>query len=262
MGKKEVDFSEGVYKVPVFTSVTREEFIKETAIGKNVVHKVSGWTGEVRVIFPDWGVEVWVPKYGNVRQRWSWGMITRRYPRFIKRFPRPFRFPRALPTLQCHCKIGLMEVEGVSQVKCLRCGFLIGNEAFPRRFELAKKRLKSWIDGQAAHSGDHPKLGKKTGSPRSTSKRVVRKARTKRAAHNRIQTRKKAQAPQAHKRNLVVRSRGRKEKTNGPRKAKGKVSRSKKVQQDAEIPKATGNDQRQESGREQTEATPTLENIK
>jgi hypothetical protein len=107
--------------------ITREEFIKETVVGKRVVHRASGVTGEVRLVIPDWGVEVWnfsdkYPRKGE-RERWSWAMITKRFPRDIKRFPRPFRFPRLLPTLQCHCKIGKMEVIGVSQVKCLRCNF-------------------------------------------------------------------------------------------------------------------------------------------
>ena len=190
--------------------ITREEFIRETVPGKRVVHRISGYTGEVRTVFPEWGVEVWVPDRGYERERWSWSMITKRFPRTIKRFPRPFRFPRLMPTLICHCRIGRMEVKGENRVRCLRCGFLIdAAESFPDRFERASKLLKRYLDEKLVRLRSSKKRkgeGRKTDQAR---KRPVSQNRPKRKASGRSQKPKPKR--QKNKGGLVVRPTRRKE---------------------------------------------------
>lgn len=109
-------------------------------IGDRVVQKSSGMTGEIRDIIPGWGVEVW--NYNRNRERWWWDSITVRIPRKIKRYPRPFRFPRLRPTKCCHCRVGRMVVIGENKVKCTKCKFLIGNESFPNRIARASGFLR------------------------------------------------------------------------------------------------------------------------
>jgi len=109
-----------------------------------VVDTITGRTAMVHKIFPKAGVQVWVKERGQERENWSWGHITVRQPRRIKRYPRPFRWPREEPTHQCHCKIGKMEVENVEErkVRCQRCKELIGSESFPNRIERATALLE------------------------------------------------------------------------------------------------------------------------
>jgi hypothetical protein len=109
-----------------------------------VVDTVVGRTAEAYKILPGFGVQVWVKERGMELENWPWKMVTIRQPRLVKRYPRPFRFPREEPTKQCHCKIGLMEVVSVeeAQVRCTRCKFLVGSESYPRRIERAEESLR------------------------------------------------------------------------------------------------------------------------
>jgi hypothetical protein len=139
---------EGLSKVGLLMKATAERlallWANQIGIGQRVVLKSSGTTGEVKKILP-WGVEVEV-KFGKVeREIWSWEMIVKRNPRSIKRYPRPFRFPRTEVTKQCHCKGGPMSIvpRGDNAVRCQnkKCKQLIGSEGFPKRIEQASKLL-------------------------------------------------------------------------------------------------------------------------
>jgi hypothetical protein len=167
----------------------RAFWLTQLVPGCRILERVSGTTGEIRKIF-DWGVEVWVPDLNYSRQNWTWTMLATRFPRKIKRYPRPFRFPRMKPIRCCHCQIGRMVVEGANKVRCMRCRFLIGDESFPKRIARATAMLK-----------------KKLLEPKP--KRKVRKGvvRRKGKASHRNVSRKKVS------RGVGVRSRGRKEKS-------------------------------------------------
>lgn len=151
---------------------------RELVLGNRVIHEASGFTGEVRKTYA-WGVEVWVPALGNSREIWSWPMITVRTPRIIKRYPRPFRWPREIPTEQCHCKIGRMEVEGENQVRCTRCKKLVGNEAFPARFRRASQFLRKAYPDQKSKTQFSPRVER----PR---RRKTPRIRPKRKASHRV----------------------------------------------------------------------------
>jgi hypothetical protein len=140
-------------------------------IGDRVVQTASGYTGEIYQMFP-WGVQVWNPDRGNERENWSWAMITVRTPRLVKRYPRPFRWPREIPTEQCHCKIGRMEVEGEHEVRCTRCKKLVGSEAYPRRFLRASKLLRSAYSGRKSKKQTSPRVerSKRRKAPRARPK--------------------------------------------------------------------------------------------
>jgi hypothetical protein len=149
-------------------------------IGHRIIEKVSGMTGEIYKI-QNWGVQVWVPMLGNEKQNWTWAMLATRFPRKIKRYPRPFRFPREVPTECCHCKMGRMEVEGENQVRCTRCKFLIGDESFPRRIKRATSFLKKKYAQPRGRRSLRPRVDrskhKKTSYPRNTRHQTLRKAK-------------------------------------------------------------------------------------
>jgi hypothetical protein len=123
-----------------------EEYGMKNIIPGNsrVVDTVIGRTAEVYKLLPGFGVQVWIKERGYERENWPWHMITVRQPRYLKRYPRPFRWPREEPTKQCHCKIGRMELEDVEQnaVRCTRCKQLIGSESYPRRIERATDLIR------------------------------------------------------------------------------------------------------------------------
>lgn len=121
--------------------MTPEDGLK-LLMGNRVVHKVSGNTGEIHKFIGVWGVQVWNLDRGCERENWWWASVLIRIPRNIKRYPRPFRFPRLEKTLVCHCKIGKMVVEGPNKVRCTRCKKLVGDESFPRRIVRASGMLR------------------------------------------------------------------------------------------------------------------------
>ena len=148
-----------------------------------VVDKITGRTALVHKILPKFGVQVWVKERGQERENWGWNMITVRQPRRLKRYPRPFRWPREEPSQQCHCKIGLMEAEDVEEraVRCQRCKKLVGSESFPRRIERAEELLRK---------ADRAKQSKG-----KVSKRVLgrRKRKANRKAKISVKARKRSQ---------------------------------------------------------------------
>lgn len=216
--------------------MTREQG-KQVRVGDRVVYRTSGSTGEVRVIIPDWGVEVWVRDHNNARERWWWDSITTRIPRVIKRYPRPFRFARLQPSKCCHCPEGVMvaiprknkksihrmaikrkmEVVNVASgygVRCNWCNSLIGSESFPERIRRARTSLK-----RAEEKGTlpHPRNKKATGKKKRRTS--PSRDRPKRSSSPRVQSGPKKKAPKTSSRNVVLRSKRRKEKPNGTKKA-------------------------------------------
>jgi hypothetical protein len=125
-----------------------EYWTKQLAIGSVVVHKTSGFSAPVFKLL-SWGVEIWSPFRLGEREIWSWEMIVKRQPRSIKRYPRPWRFPRTAPTNQCHCKGGPMILERRERhaVRCQnkKCKKLIGSEAFPARYRRAEALLRAAV---------------------------------------------------------------------------------------------------------------------
>ena len=138
-----------------------------------VIDTVIGRTAMVRKILPGFGVQVWVKERGYERENWPWANLTIRSPRLIKRWPRPFRFPREVPSEICHCKIGRMEVENVEEraVRCQRCKYLVAYESFPNRIERATIMLRK---------ADRPvKVPKENNVQKRVSRRRKRKARSR-----------------------------------------------------------------------------------
>lgn len=181
-----------------------------------VVDNVVGRTAEVYKILPKFGVQVWVKERGFERENWPWAMILLRQPRYLKRYPRPFRWPREEETKQCHCKIGRMEVESVEQnsVRCQRCKNLIGSESFPRRIKRASDMLRK-ADRQKSRQSLHQGVPRRT--PRQKSRRRV--ARRKKE-------RRSPQRRQVHRR-LVVRYKRRSDAKSSNRKTRKRASDSK-----------------------------------
>lgn len=147
-----------------------------------VVDMITGRTERVHKVLPTFGVQVWVKERSMERENWPWSWLTVRRPRLIKRYPRPFRFPRAVPTQQCHCKIGRMEVENVEErrVRCTRCEKLVGCEAYPRRIERAEDFLRRAclrIERENKVQGGISRRTRKI-SRRSKSSRKVGKSRS------------------------------------------------------------------------------------
>jgi hypothetical protein len=109
--------------------------------GHRVVEVRAGMTGEIYKVF-HWGVQVFNLDRQCEMEEWPWSMFTVRTPCTIVRYPRSLRFPRLVPSQQCHCIRGKLEVEGVGKVRCCKCGFLVGSESFPHRFAKAVKLLR------------------------------------------------------------------------------------------------------------------------
>jgi len=120
---------------------TARWWLSQVFPGRRVIEKTSGHTGEIYQIFP-FGVQVWNMDTGYNRENWVWSMMTLRHPRLVKRYPRPFRWPREKLTEVCHCKVGRMEVEGHGKVRCTRCKYLVGSESYPNRLERASGFLR------------------------------------------------------------------------------------------------------------------------
>lgn len=175
-----------------------------------VVETVTGRTGKVYKILPKFGVQVWTQK-DQSRQNWWWGMITLRTPRSIKRYPRPLRFPRDVPSEMCHCPSGREEVEGASTVRCLKCKKLIGSESFPKRICRAEVKLCKHLFVQPAKVHPRSKVQKRKNRPsnrkasrgpkrsvtaRKKSSSRVRSIRGGRIGTNKTQT-KRAAVPKA-----------------------------------------------------------------
>lgn len=159
----------------------REFWKPKVHIGQRLAHSASWVGGTVYRIF-HWGVEVWVDNRKGERENWSWGQFIRRQPRLFKRHPRTGRFPRLVPTKQCHCKKGELKVVrgGDCAVRCQTCRQLIGSESFPNRFRKAakllylaalKKQSKAAIPARGVQSGHrkanrHRKAIRKQGTAR------------------------------------------------------------------------------------------------
>lgn len=136
-----------------------QEFWKpKVHIGQRLAHAASGVGGQVYKIL-NWGVEVWVDNRKGEREHWSWGQFLRRQPRIWKRHPRTGRFPRLVPTKQCHCKAGEIRVVkgGDHAVRCKTCRQLIGSESFPNRFWRAEKLLRAAALAQQARAAIRPR---------------------------------------------------------------------------------------------------------
>ena len=182
-----------------------------------VVDTVTGRTAVVYKIIPKHGVQVWVKERGQERENWPWHMITVRQPRFLKRYPRPFRWPREEPTKQCHCKIGRMEVENVEEraVRCTRCKQLVGSESYPRRIERAEEFLRKADNAKSRPQVHKRVLGRakrktnrkdsisvkarKRKARKSSGGVVVRPKRRANAKRSNRKTRKRAVVPKNHK---------------------------------------------------------------
>jgi len=128
---------------------------KDARIGRRAVHIVSGYTGEIFKLH-SWGVSVFVKERLSEKENWPWSTITFRRPRLVRRFPRPFRYPRTKPSKICHCKSGRVEVRG-REIRCTKCKFAIGTESFPRRIRWAEKLFR-----RAYPEGYKPRTKKKT----------------------------------------------------------------------------------------------------
>jgi hypothetical protein len=168
--------------------MTSEDGLK-LLMGSRVVHKVSGNTGEIYKFIGVWGVQVWNLDRSHERENWWWNSVMVRIPRRIKRYPRPFRFPRLEKTQICHCRIGKMAVEGPNQVRCNRCKNLVGDESFPRRIIRATSMLRK---------ADNPKFPPKKKTPKR--KVVPKRAKAKSKAKGKSKAKpKKAIRPKRKK---------------------------------------------------------------
>jgi hypothetical protein len=125
----------------------------EVGIGKSVVFKITGFTGEVYKIDAG-GVGVFVKERLQEKEYWPWNTVTKRYPRLVKRYPRPFRYPRLIPSMICHCPKGTLEV-WQDEIRCKKCGLAIGTESFPHRIEEATELYRK------AYTDDSPKRKRK-----------------------------------------------------------------------------------------------------
>lgn len=186
-----------------------------------VVDIVVGRTAKVRKILPGFGVQVWVRERGYERENWPWAMLTVRMPRRIKRYPRPFRFPRLVPSELCHCRIGRLEVENVErkEVRCQRCKFFIGVESWPNRIERATELLRK--ADKRLQALQRPKIQK--GVPRHKRKTSSRSNRSLKAGKN--------------KSRVVIRPTRRAKNEKGKRKSRTKaVSRAATRRKNSKIP--------------------------
>lgn len=108
-----------------------------------VVDMITGRSARAEKILNN-SVQVSVKQRGYELENWPWSWLTIRTPRRIKRYPRPFRFPRREKTNQCHCRIGKMVIEDAKEntVRCQRCKKLVGSESFHRRIHRAADMLR------------------------------------------------------------------------------------------------------------------------
>ena len=153
-----------------------------------VVHTVSGNTGEIYKFLGEWGVQVWNTDRGYERENWWWGSVTVRTPRRIKRYPRPFRWPRTEKTLVCHCKIGKMAVLTANTVGCQRCGYLVGDESFPRRIVRATEMLRKAAKSLFKIPKEVYKIARLIG--KKPKRKVVRRAKAKSNSKKQVPKRK------------------------------------------------------------------------
>lgn len=215
-----------------------EKYAKEfLLVGGRVVHMVSGYDGIIYRMDP-WGVQVWVPERGNERENWTWNMITIRYPRRVRRFPRPFRFARRQVAPQCRCKIGKLEVESVDErkVRCQRCRMLVGNESFPTRILRATERLyeaylKSESEVQAPPRVNRPENRKaRRRSPKRKATRAMglrhvrrRKEATRNGKRLPTKTKRPEAKPKQRRNRKVPSTRRRRRNPSIPAKGRGKA---------------------------------------
>ena len=176
-----------------------------------VVDTITGRTARVEKLLHN-AVQVTVKQRGYELENWPWSWLTMRQPRRIKRYPRPFRFPRDEKTDCCHCKIGKMEVKYEKEapfinVICLRCKLPIGTESFPRRVERAFELVRK--------AGPPPK-------PTSKILKVVPGTKRKVSRSGQSTRKKRNSSP----RKLVVRRPRRSDaKKSNPKTARKKVSK-------------------------------------
>lgn len=160
-----------------------------------VVDTVTGRTALVHQIIKKYGVQVWVKERGQERENWPWRIITVRQPRRLKRYPRPFRWPREEETKQCHCLIGKMEVENAEEraVRCTRCKNLIGSESYPRRIERATDAIRKESNGKKPRPSIRKRvLGRaKRKASRKSKIPVKARERTQRKSAGRVDVRPK-----------------------------------------------------------------------
>lgn len=210
-----------------------------------VVDTIVGRTATVYKILPRFGVQVFVKERGYERENWPFRQITIRSPRLVRRWPRPFRWPREEPTKQCHCRIGRMELENAEEraVRCQRCKQLVGSESYPRRIEraeiairkeLARNEPKNQVQEGVRERGDREEVrGSKVSFKRrkkSPSRMVVRPKRRSNAKRGNSKTRSRAPLPKrkrkpralpAHRKvPKVLKKNGKKA---GPAQAKGRM---------------------------------------
>lgn len=173
-----------------------------------VVDIITGRTALVHKILPKFGVQVWVKERGQERENWPWGKVTVRQPRLLKRYPRPFRWPREEPSKQCHCRIGLMEVENVEErtVRCKRCKQLIGSESYPRRIERAADALRK--------ADREPKPKSKV------RKRILARSKRKTVRRNKVSVKARKRTQGRRARSVVVRPKRRSNAKTGNRKTR------------------------------------------
>lgn len=186
----------------------KEEEFKGILVEKvtRVVDTIIGRTAVVDRILPRFGVQVFVKERGYERENWPYRNLTVRQPRFVKRWPRPFRWPREEPTKQCHCKIGRIELENAEEraIRCQRCKQLIGSESYPRRIERAEIILRKTLVGiepkpqvqEGIHQHRERKKVRRSPSSRKVGKKslgsmVIRPKRRSNATNSTTKTRKR-----------------------------------------------------------------------
>ena len=171
-----------------------------------VVDTVACRTGLVHKIIPKVGVQVWVKERGQELENWAWNRITVRQPRRLRRYPRPFRWPREEATKQCHCKIGKMVVKNVEEreVLCTRCKQLVGSESYPRRIERAEEFLRK----ADARIKSGSKVQKRV--PKRNNRKKVRRSKNSVKARKRTQRKSKSSVVVRPKRRSNAKSSNRK----------------------------------------------------
>ncbi len=189
-----------------------------------VVDVVVGRTAVVHKILPQFGVQVWVKERGYERENWPWRMVTVRTPRLIKRYPRPFRFPREEPSKICHCKIGRIEVISEEEAICTRCKLSIGTESYPNRIERAIGLVRK----------AYPPKTSKT-NPRNDVRQRVRRSSNRKATCRGIRARAKGKNDPC---TLRLRQRGRKEEGHATKSKGTSVHKPARNVKRTKVPKA------------------------
>jgi hypothetical protein len=152
-----------------------------------VVNTVTGHTGQVYKMLPKFGAQVWNKK-DQTRENWFWSILTVRIPRSIKRYPRPLRFAREVPTEQCHCPSGREKVENEHSVRCLKCKKLIGSESFPKRLARAEVKLRKAYLRRVKKENPRGKIprGKRRPGKATPARGPIRPKKRRKASKSRV----------------------------------------------------------------------------